>query len=47
MEPAKGQFDNVVSLDAKRAEKKAQLKGERQWGPQQAGIVKPYDKDNK
>jgi hypothetical protein len=47
MEPAKGQFDNVVSLDAKRAEKKAQLKGERQWGPQQAGIVKPYDPDNK
>ena len=47
MEPAKGQFDNVVSLDAKRAEKKAQLKGERQWGPQQAGIVKSYDPDNK
>jgi hypothetical protein len=47
MEPTNGQFDNVVSLDAKRAEKKAQIKGERQWGPQQAGVVKPYDPDKK
>ena len=47
MEPTSGQFDNVVSLDAKRAEKKAQIKGERQWGPQQAGVVKPYDPDKK
>lgn len=47
MEPAKGQFDNVISLDAKRAEKKAQLKQERQWGPQQAGIVKPYEHPEK
>lgn len=47
MEPAKGQFDNVISLDAKRAEKQAEAKQMRQWGPQQAGIVKPYDPDKK
>jgi hypothetical protein len=38
---------NVVSLDAKRAEKQAESKKERQWGPQQAGVVKSYDPDNK
>lgn len=38
---------NVVSLDAKRAEKQAEKKNERQWGPQQAGVVKPYDSDKK
>jgi hypothetical protein len=46
MEPSY-QFNNVVSLIAKKEEKNAQLRKERQWGPQQAGIVKPYDPEKK
>jgi len=46
MEPSENQF-KLIFLDPKRAEKQAQLKSERQWGPQQAGVVKPYDKDSK
>jgi len=38
---------NVYSLDDKRAEKQEEAKKERQWGPQQAGVVKSYDPDNK
>jgi len=38
---------NVYSLADKREQKQAESKQERQWGPQQAGVVKPYDKDAK
>jgi hypothetical protein len=47
MEPKSSQFSNVVSLIAKKEEKAAQLKKERQWGPQQAGVIKPYDSELK
>ena len=44
MKPTSPQFDNVYSLDAKRAEKEEQLQpGERMWGPQHAGVVKQKD----
>ena len=47
MEPTKGQFDNVRSLDAKRAEKEAkQPQKEKMWGPQHAGVVKKFEKKN-
>jgi hypothetical protein len=45
MLPAGGQFDNVVSLDAKRAEKASETKASKSpYGPIQAGIVKTNDK---
>jgi hypothetical protein len=47
MEPVSGQFNNVVYLLAKKEEKDAAIRKERQWGPQQAGVVKPYDKELK
>ena len=44
MIPAKGQFDNVVSLDAKRAEKSAATQTAKSpFGPIQAGVVKPSE----
>ncbi len=46
MEP-RSQFSNVVSLIAKNEENNAALRKERQWGPQQAGIVKPFDPEKK
>lgn len=46
MKPISGQFSNVSSLDAKRAEKEEQLEpGERMWGPQHAGVVKKKEKE--
>jgi|LauGreDrversion4_2_1035121.scaffolds.fasta_scaffold40405_12 hypothetical protein len=46
MEPSY-QFNNVVSLIAKKEEKNEKLRKERQWGPQQANIVRPYDPEKK
>ena len=42
MEPAKGQFPNVVSLAAKREEKQA---ARSPFGPIQTGLVKPKPRD--
>lgn len=42
MIPSQGQFSNVVSLDAKRAEKSAETQAAKSpFGPIQAGVVKP------
>ena len=48
MIPAKGQFDNVTSLDEMRAQAQA---NKSPWGPVKAGIVKvqpqTFKEDNK
>lgn len=42
MNPAEGQFANVVNLEQKRIEKnKANLRSKSPYGPVQSGLVKP------
>lgn len=48
MIPAQGQFSNVVSLDAKRADKIAATQAAKSpFGPIQAGVVKTNDSNKK
>lgn len=47
MEPSKPQFGKVISMADYKASKEEQTKpGERMWGPQQAGVVKKYEKED-